>query len=121
MNSRCDYKKMYKQLKTEYIKLKQAIKIITQEGMEHVQTIEELNLSVADLKRRLGQYDNFNTLSSMKKGSSASGTRGNSGMPKPKSRQSKMPGKQNGTADSVSKPCGGQKGHKGVINKPEPI
>ena len=47
----------------------------------------------------------------MKKGSSTSGTKGDSGMPK--SRQSKLSGKQNGTADSVPKPRGGQKNHKG--------
>ena len=90
MSSQRDYKKMYKQLKTENIKLKQTIEIMTQESMEHMQAIEmqghvieELKLSVADLKRRLGQHDNFNTPPSMKKGSSTSGTRGNSGTPKP--------------------------------------
>ena len=31
-----------------------------------------------------------------------------------------MSGKQNGAADSVPKPRGGQTGHKGVTNKPEP-
>ena len=97
MDSQRDYKKMYKQLKTENIKLKQTIEIMTQESMEHVQAIEmqghaieELKRSVADLKRRLGQHDNFNTPPSMKKGSSTSGTKGDSGMPK--SRQSKLSG-----------------------------
>ena len=125
MSSQRDYKKMYKQLKTENIKLKQTIEIMTQESMEHMQAIEmqghaieELKRSVADLKRRLGQHDNFNTPPSMKKGSSTSGTKGDSGMPK--SKQSKLLGKQSGTADSVPKPRGGQTGHKGVTNKPEP-
>ena len=127
MNSQHDYKKMYKQLKTENINLKQTIEIMTQESMEHMQviemqghTIEELKRSVADLKHRLDQYDNFNTPSSMKKRSSVSGTKENSNMPEPKTRQSKLPGKQNGTADNVPKPRGGQTGHKGVTNKPEP-
>ena len=125
MSSQRNYKKMDKQLKTENIKLKQTIEIMTQEVMERMQAIEmqghmieELKRSVADLKRRQGQYDNFNTPPSMKKGSSASGTRWTSGMPK--SGQSKLPRKQNGTADSVPKPRGGQTGHKGVTNKPEP-
>ena len=127
MSSQRDYKKMYKQLKTENIKLKQTIEIMTQEVMEHMQAIEmqghaieELKRSVADLKRRLGQHDNFNTPPSMKKGSSTSGTKGNSGIPEPKSKQSKMRDKKNGTTGSVSKPRGGQTGHKGVTNKPEP-
>ena len=127
MSSQRDYKKMYKQLKTENIKLKQTIEIMTQEVMEHMQAIEmqgymieELKRSVADLKHRLGQHDNFNTPPSMKKGSSTSGTKGNSGIPEPKSKQSKMRDKKNGTTGSVSKPRGGQTGHKGVTNKPEP-
>ena len=120
MSSQRDYKKMYKQLKTENIKLKQTIEIMTQESMEHMQAIEmqghaieELKRSVADLKRRLGQHDNFNTPPSMKKRSNTSGIKGNSDMPEPKSKQSKLSGKQNGAADSVPKPRGGQKGHKG--------
>ena len=127
MSSQRDYKKMYKQLKTENIKLKQTIEIMTQESMEHMQaiemqghTIEELKRSVADLKRRLGQHDNFNTPPSMKKRSNTSGIKENSDMPEPKSKQSKLSGKQNGAADSVPKPRGGQTGHKGVTNKPEP-
>ena len=36
MSSQRDYKKMYKQLKTENIKLKQTIEIMTQEVMEHM-------------------------------------------------------------------------------------
>ena len=58
MNSQRDYKKMYKQLKIENVKLKQTIEIMTQEVMEHMQavemqghTIEKLKRSVADLYR----------------------------------------------------------------------
>ena len=118
MKSQAELKKMYKDLKTESIKLKQTIEMQGQTIEMQGQTIEELKRSVTDLKRRLGQHDNFNTPPSMKKGSSTSGTKGDSGMPK--YRQSKLSGKQNGTADSVPKPRGGQKNHKGVTNKPEP-
>ena len=52
---------MYKDLKTENIRLKQTIKIMTQENMKQGQAIEELKLSVADLKRRLVRHDNYNT------------------------------------------------------------
>ena len=37
MSSQRDYKKMYKQLKTENIKLKQTIEIMTQEVMQLTQ------------------------------------------------------------------------------------
>ena len=57
---------MYKDLNTENIKLKQTIEIMKQEYMELVQTIEmqgqtieKLNLSVAELKRRLVRHDNY--------------------------------------------------------------
>ena len=59
MNSQRDYKKLYKQSKTENIKLKQTIEIMTQAGKEQVQMIEELRRAVADLKRNLGQHDNY--------------------------------------------------------------
>ena len=75
MSSQRDYKKLYKQSKTENIKLKQTIEIMTQAGKEQVQMVEELRRAVADLKRRLGQHDNYNTPSSQKKGSRVSGTR----------------------------------------------
>ena len=67
MSSQRDYKKLYKQSKTENIKLKQTIEIMTQADKEQVQMVEELRRAVADLKRRLGQHDNYNTPSSQKK------------------------------------------------------
>ena len=96
---------MYKDLKTENIKLRQTNEIMGQ-------TIEELRRSVTDLKRRLAQHDNFNTPPSMKKGSGASGAGGG--------RPSKPRDRQNGAAGSVPKPRGGQKGHRGVTRKPKP-
>ena len=82
MKSLAELKKMYKDLNTENIKLKQTIEIMKQEYMELVQTIEmqgqtiemqgqtieKLNLSVAELKRRLVRHDNYNTPPSQKKG-----------------------------------------------------
>ena len=66
MSSQSDYKKLYKQSRTENIKLKQTIEIMTQADKEQAQTIkmlgqmiEELQRAVADLKRRLGQHDNY--------------------------------------------------------------
>ena len=59
---------MYKDLKTENIGLKQTIEIMTQENMKQGQVIEELKLSVADLKRRLVRHDNYNTPPSQKRG-----------------------------------------------------
>ena len=53
MKSQAELKKMYTDLKTENIKLKQTIEM---QG----QIIEELNLAVADLKRRLVRHDNYN-------------------------------------------------------------
>lgn len=62
MSSQHDYIKMYKQLKTENLKLKQMIKL-------QAQVIEELNRLVSELKRRLGRHDNYNTPPSQQKGS----------------------------------------------------
>ena len=55
---------------------------------------EKLQLSVADLKCRLGQYDNFNITPSMKKESNTSGIEGNNGVPKAKYKPSKMSSKK---------------------------
>ena len=112
---------MYKDLKTENIKLKQANEImeemIKKQGQTinaQGQTIEDLQLAVDDLKRRLARHDNFNTPPSMQKGPRASRTEGGKGKP-PK------PGdKRNGAAGNASKPRGGQKGHKGATRKPKP-
>ena len=107
MKSLAELKKMYKDLKTENIKLKQTIEM---QG----QTIEDLQRSVADLKRRLGRHDNFNTPPSMKKGSGASRTGGDTGKP------SRTRNGQNGPAGSVPRPRGEQKGHRGATRKPKP-
>ena len=75
MNNQHDYKKIYKQIKTEISKPKQTVEVMEQMIKTQQQMNEKLQLSVADLKCKLGQYDNFNTLSSMKKRSSTSGYR----------------------------------------------
>ena len=95
---------MYKDLKTENIKLKQTIET---QG----QRIEELQRSVADLKRRLARHDNFNTPPSMKKGSGSGGGKG---------KPSKPRDRQNGAAGSVPRTRGGQKGHRSATRKPKP-
>ena len=66
---------MYKDLKTENIKLKQTIEMMKQEGRKQGQTIEmqgqtieELKRSIADLRCMLVRHDNYNTPSSQKKG-----------------------------------------------------
>ena len=60
---------MYKDLKIENIKLKHTIEM---QG----QMIEELKLSVADLKCRLVRHDNYNTPPSQKKGPGWQDTKG---------------------------------------------
>ena len=62
MSSQHDYIKMYKQLKTENLKLRQTIKL-------QAQAVEELNRLVSELKRRLGRHANYNTPPSQQKGS----------------------------------------------------
>ena len=93
MNNQHDYKKIYKQIKTEISKPKQTVEVMEQMIKTQQQMNEKLQLSVADLKCKLGQYDNFNTLSSMKKRSSTSGTGVNNCMSKAKCKPSKMSGK----------------------------
>ena len=117
MSSQRDYKKLYKQSKTENIKLKQTIEIMTQAGKEQVQMVGELRRAVADLKRRLGQHDNYNTPSSQKKGSRVSGTRKKGNDKSPGTRE-----RQKGHEDAAGnrKSRGGQKGHESKTSKPEP-
>ncbi len=55
---------MYKDLKTESIKLKQTVEMQGQTVEMQGQTVEELKRSVTDLKRRLVRHDNYNTPSS---------------------------------------------------------
>ena len=114
MKSPAELKKMYKDLKTENIRIKQANEIMEQTIVTQGQTIEELRRPVADLKRRLARHDNFNTPPTMKKGSRAPRAGGDGG------RTSKPDDKQNGAAGSAPKPRGGQKGHKGSTRKPKP-
>ena len=87
MKTSAELKKLYKEQKTENARLRQKIeerdKTIVEQGKaieerdktieEQGKTIEEqgkaikvLQQYVADFKRRLGQYDNFNTPPSMK-------------------------------------------------------
>ena len=112
---------MYKDLNTENIKLKQTIEIMKQEYMELVQTIEmqgqtieKLNLSVAELKRRLVRHDNYNTPPSQKKGpgwpdAKKSDDKNNGNNKSTKTRK----GQNRENAAGSPKPRGGQKGHKG--------
>ena len=132
MKTSAELKKLYKEQKTENARLRQKIeerdKTIVEQGKaieerdktieEQGKTIEEqgkaikvLQQYVADFKRRMGQYDNFNTPPSMKKGTS-------------KSRSirdgSKSRDGQNDTTGGATRTRGGQKGHKGTTRKPKP-
>ena len=87
MKTSAELKKLYKEQKTENARLRQKIeerdkmiekqdkviekqgKIIEEQGKaieEQGKAIKVLQQYVADFKRRLGQYDNFNTPPSMK-------------------------------------------------------
>ena len=119
---------MYKDLNTENIKLKQTIEIMKQEYMELVQTIEmqgqtieKLNLSVAELKRRLVRHDNYNTPPSQKKGpgwpdAKKSDDKNNGNNKSTKTRK----GQNRENAAGSPKPRGGQKGHEGRTRRPKP-
>ena len=119
---------MYKDLNTENIKLKQTIEIMKQEDMELVQTIEmqgqmieKLNLSVAELKRRLVRHDNYNTPPSQKKGLGWPDTKKDEKKNgSDKSTKTRKWQKDHGDATGSPKPRGGQKGHKGRTRRPKP-
>ena len=114
MKSLAELKKMYKDLKTENIKLKQANEIMEQTIVTQEQRIEDMQRAVTDLKRRLARHDNFNTPPSTKKESRASRSGGN------RDRPSKQRDGQNDAAGSAPRPRGRQKGHKGSTRKPKP-
>ena len=119
---------MYKDLNTENIKLKQTIEIMKQEYMELVQTIEmqgqtieKLNLSVAELKRRLVRHDNYNTPPSQKKGPGWPDTKKDEKKNgSDKSTKARKWQKDHGDATGSPKPRGGQKGHEGRTRRPKP-
>ena len=119
---------MYKDLNTENIKLKQTIEIMKQEDMELVQTIEmqgqmieKLNLSVAELKRRLVRHDNYNTPPSQKKGPGWPDTKKDEKKNgSDKSTKTRKGQKDRGEATGSPRPRGGQKGHEGRTRRPKP-
>ena len=140
---------MYKDLKTENIKLKQAIEMqgqtiemqgqtiemqeqalemqeqaleMQEQALEmQEQALEKLKQSVAELKRRLVRHDNYNTPPSQKKGP---------GWPDAKKSDDKNNGNNKSTktrkgrsrenAAGSQKPRGGQKGHEGKTRRPKP-
>ncbi len=106
---------MYTDLKTENIKLKQTIEM---QG----QIIEELNLAVADLKRRLVRHDNYNTPSSQKRGPGWPDTKGKGDEKNADNKSTKASRDQKDRVDAAGsgKSRGGQKGHKGRTRKPKP-
>ena len=115
MKSQAELKKMYTDLKTENIKLKQTIEM---QG----QIIEELNLAVADLKRRLVRHDNYNTPSSQKRGPGWPDTKGKGDEKNADNKSTKASRDQKDRVDAAGsgKSRGGQKGHKGRTRKPKP-
>ena len=117
MSDQHDYAKMYKQFKTENLKLKQ---MIEQQG----QTIEQLNRLIVDLKLRLGQHDNYNTPPSQQRESKMYSTKKKEEEEKEKksgtSSKTRKGQKERGDETDGQKPRGGQKGHKGKTYKPKP-
>ena len=112
---------MYKDLKTENIKLKQTIEMQGQTIEMQGQTVEELKRSVTDLKRRLVRHDNYNTPPSQKKGpgwpdAKKSDDKNNGNNKSTKTRK----GQNHENATGSPKPRGGQKGHEGRTRRPKP-
>ena len=120
---------MYKDLKTESIKLKQTIEMqgqtIEMQGQTiemQGQTIEELKRSVTDLKRRLVRHDNYNTPPSQKRGPGWPDAKGKDDKKNADDKSTKTRRDQKGRGDATgsNKPRGGQKGHEGRTHKPKP-
>ena len=113
---------MYKDLKTESIKLKQTIEMQGQTIEMQGQTIEELKRSVTDLKRRLVRHDNYNTPPSQKRGPGWPDAKGKGDKKNADDKSTKTHRDQKGHGDATgsNKPRGGQKGHEGRTHKPKP-
>ena len=113
---------MYKDLKTESIKLKQTIEMQGQTIEMQGQTIEELKRSVTDLKRRLVRHDNYNTPPSQKRGPGWPDAKGKDDKKNADDKSTKTHRDQKGHGDATgsNKPRGGQKGHEGRTHKPKP-
>ena len=119
---------MYKDLKTENIKLKQTIEMqgqtIEMQGQTiemQGQTVEELKRSVSDLKRRLVRHDNYNTPPSQKKGPGWPDAKKNDNKNNKNNKSAKTRhGQVRGGATGSNKPRGGQKGHEGRTRRPKP-
>ena len=122
MKSQAELKKMYKDLKTESIKLKQTIEMQGQTIEMQGQTIEKLKRSVTDLKRRLVRHDNYNTPPSQKRGPGWPDAKGKGDKKNADDKSTKTHRDQKGHGDATgsNKPCGGQKGHEGHTHKPKP-
>ena len=119
---------MYKDLKTENIKLKQTIEMqgqtIEMQGQTiemQGQTIEELKRSVADLRRRVVRHDNYNTPPSQKKGPGWPDAKKNDDKNNKNNKSAKTRhGQVHGGAAGGKKTRGGQKGHEGRTRRPKP-
>ena len=122
MKSQAELKKMYKDLKTESIKLKQTIEMQGQTIEMQGQTIEELKRSVTDLKRRLVRHDNYNTPPSQKRGPGWPDAKGKGDKKNADDKSTKTHRDQKGHGDATgsNKPRGGQKGHEGRTRRPKP-
>ena len=122
MKSQAELKKMYTDLKTENIKLKQTIEMQGQTIEMQGQTIEELKRSVTDLKRRLVRHDNYNTPPSQKRGPGWPDTKGKGDEKNADNKSTKASRDQKDRVDAAGsgKSRGGQKGHKGRTRKPKP-
>ena len=82
---------------------------------------EKLNLSVAELKRRLVRHDNYNTPPSQKKGPGWPDTKKDEKKNgSDKSTKTRKGQKDRGEATGSPKPRGGQKGHEGRTRRPKP-
>ena len=129
MEGKSENTKLYKQLRTEHLVLKQQFEILQESfgkaldriaELEHkpvgaLKKISELERKLAkalkkisELERKLAQHDNAHTPSSKK----AIGQ-------KAKSQHGKPQQNGNGKSDTA-KPRGGQKGHKGATYRPAP-
>ena len=115
MEGKSENTKLYKQLRTKHLVLKQQFEILQESFDKTLDRIAELEHApvkalkkISELERKLAQHDNAHTPSSKK----AIGR-------KAKLRHGKPQQNGNGKSDTT-KPRGGQKGHKGTTYRPAP-
>ncbi len=94
-----NFKKLYKQLKTENIKLRQTVELMGEKLKERDRAMAEMHDTIKRLEGMLRAYDNPSTPSSKK-------------LPSSKTK------KRSGGGTGRSR--GGQKGHQGRTGKPKP-